>query len=137
LSDYSFRLARTKGRETVSSKETGKLHRVDGAESPRMTAFRARAPAKRRCDGIVFHDFISGPSSFRGREAEPGIQHAGPRPVPDSVRSRSDRIGCISFLKCRRSGFRVPLRGPGMTGTAPANAHASLGADADKQHAQS
>jgi hypothetical protein len=40
----------------------------------------------------------------------------------DGARSRSDRIGCNSFLQCRRSGFRVPLRGPGMTSTAPINA---------------
>jgi hypothetical protein len=58
LSDYSFRLARTKGRETVSSKETGKLHRVDGAEI-RSGSFLYR-PQNRVRYGEFSASFLSG-----------------------------------------------------------------------------
>ena len=60
-----------------------------------------------------FHDFRSELSthpvtaaSFRGREAEPGIQNWTLREGCDAP---------VRTGKRRRSGFRVPLRGPGMT----------------------
>ena len=53
------------------------------------------------------------PSSFRGRAAEPGIQHAD---LIRSSRNVDDGPDARLILQRLCSGFRVSLRDPGMTG---------------------
>jgi hypothetical protein len=62
-----------------------------------MTKVGEGEPARRRCDGILFHDFISGHRHSGAAQRNPESSALVLVQLSDSVRSRSDRIGYISF----------------------------------------
>jgi hypothetical protein len=64
---------------------------------------------------LSFHGFISSHRHSGAAQRNPESSTLVLVQLCDSVRYRADRLGCISFLARRHSGFRVPLRGPGMT----------------------
>jgi hypothetical protein len=81
---------------------------VDPRDKPEDDGVEPGEPAKRGCDGIFFHDVISGHRHSGAAERNPESSTQVLVQLSDSVRSRSYRIGCISSFSVDAldSGFR-------------------------------